>query len=373
MEMKTERKKIAMIIPDLNFGGAQTMVIRLIHAIDVSKFEVKLFIRDSKLGNSLEKEAEEKGIECIYLNLGENEKHNLLLVHKCKAYARLSKALKIFDPDLIHSHLEQFYSFLFSIHHGVPLVHTLHSMPERIYTKRLNIMIKALQNKNHLRIVGCSKKTSQKAQELFRLKETSITTIYNPICLSDYKYEEKQATEFIFIHVARLHPVKNQELLLRAFRRIEDENVKLWIVGDGGIREQLESLVKELKLDNRVVFMGNRGDVPQLLSQANAFILSSNSEACPMTVLEALASGLPVVSTDVGGIRELVGECGILVEPQNEDELFKAMQEIRKPEIYSVIANKSAIQRASLFKDDVIARQYEDVYKDMIDKTTNMA
>ena len=361
MNMKTRRIKIAMIIPDLNFGGAQTMVIRLIHAIDVSKFEVKLFIRDSKLGNSLEKEAEEKGIECIYLNLGENEKHNLLLVHKCKAYARLSKALKIFDPDLIHSHLEQFYSFLFSIHHGVPLVHTLHSMPERIYTKRLNIMIKALQNKNHLRIVGCSKKTSQKAQELFRLKETSITTIYNPICLSDYKYEEKQATEFIFIHVARLHPVKNQELLLRAFRRIEDENVKLWIVGE------------ELKLDNRVVFMGNRGDVPQLLSQANAFILSSNSEACPMTVLEALASGLPVVSTDVGGIRELVGECGILVEPQNEDELFKAMQEIRKPEIYSVIANKSAIQRASLFKDDVIARQYEEVYIDMIENNTFMA
>ena len=163
-----------MIIPDLNFGGAQTMVIRLIHAIDVSKFEVKLFIRDSKLGNSLEKEAEEKGIECIYLNLGENEKHNLLLVHKCKAYARLSKALKIFDPDLIHSHLEQFYSFLFSIHHGVPLVHTLHSMPERIYTKRLNIMIKALQNKNHLRIVGCSKKTSQKAQELFRFLDIAV-------------------------------------------------------------------------------------------------------------------------------------------------------------------------------------------------------
>ena len=92
-----------------------------------------------------------------------------------------------------------------------------------------------------------------------------------------------------------------------------------------------------------------------------------------MTVLEALASGLPVVSTDVGGIRELVGECGILVEPQNEDELFKAMQEIRKPEIYSVIANKSAIQRASLFKDDVIARQYEEVYIDMIENNTFMA
>ena len=363
--MDNKKLRIAMILPDLNFGGAQTMVLRLINTVDKDKFDIRLFIRDSKLGNPLEKEAEEKGIECVFLDIGENEKHGNVLLHKVKAYSILSKALKSYGPDLVHSHLEQFYSFLFCILNRVPLIHTLHSMPERIYTKRLHFMVKRLENNKKLMIVGCSKKTSQQTQKLFHLKESSITTIYNPIHLDDYKPEEKKTSEFIFIHVARLHPVKNQVLLLHAFGRIKEDNVKLWVVGDGGTREQLESLTKELDIDRKVIFMGSRSDVPMLLSKADAFVLSSNSEACPMTVLEALASGLPVVSTDVGGIKELIGECGILVEAKNEDKLFEAMMEIQKPEVYLKMGNKIARQRATLFSDVVIAGQYEKLYGNM--------
>lgn len=358
--------KVAMILPDLNFGGAQTMVIRLIKAINKEKFKVRLFIRDSKQGNIVEKVAEESGIDCVFLNIDENKKHRFVLLHKILAYRNLSRAIKNYNPDLIHSHLELFYTFLFTILNRIPLIVTVHSMPKRIYTKRLKLMISILQYINCLRVVGCSKKTSQEAKLIFNLKEENISTIYNPICLNEYKFGKKSTSDFIFIHIARLNPIKNQDLLLRAFSTIKKKNVKLWLIGDGNMIESLKSLAKKLNIEEEVTFMGNRGDVANLLSMANVFVLSSDSEACPMTVLEALASGLPVISTDVGGVRELVGDSGILVEARNVDQLSKAMLEIQKPDIYSKMANRTAIQTARKFSDIIIAKKYETLYGDTI-------
>jgi glycosyltransferase involved in cell wall biosynthesis len=110
------------------------------------------------------------------------------------------------------------------------------------------------------------------------------------------------------IHVARHHPVKDQATLLRAFALAAPElpDVDLLLAGDGPLRPELENQVITLRLMDRVRFLGIRTDIPDLMRAADAFALTSLSEAASLTLLEAMASGLPVVVTAVGGNPEIV-------------------------------------------------------------------
>jgi glycosyltransferase involved in cell wall biosynthesis len=110
------------------------------------------------------------------------------------------------------------------------------------------------------------------------------------------------------IHVARHHPVKDQATLLRGFALAAPDlpGVDLLMVGDGPLRPELEALAVELRVADRVKFLGVRTDIPELMRAADAFALSSLSEAASLTLLEAMASGLPVAVTAVGGNPEIV-------------------------------------------------------------------
>jgi glycosyltransferase involved in cell wall biosynthesis len=128
-------------------------------------------------------------------------------------------------------------------------------------------------------------------------------------------------------NVARFHPIKDQAMLLRAFRVVAQRrpDVDLLLVGDGLLRPDLERLTRELGLEGRVRFLGVRRDVPDLLQAVDVFALTSISEAASLTLLEAMASGLPVVVTAVGGNPEIVrhGREGLLV-PRGDAEATAA-------------------------------------------------
>lgn len=110
------------------------------------------------------------------------------------------------------------------------------------------------------------------------------------------------------IHVARHHPVKDQATLIRGFALAAPAlpGVDLLMAGDGPLRPELESLAVELRVPDRVKFLGIRADVPELMRAADAFALTSLSEAASLTLLEAMASGLPAIVTNVGGNPEVV-------------------------------------------------------------------
>jgi glycosyltransferase involved in cell wall biosynthesis len=119
------------------------------------------------------------------------------------------------------------------------------------------------------------------------------------------------------ITVARFHPVKDHETLLGAFRQVAQgrPDVDLLLVGDGDRRGMLEEMVRHFGLSGRVHFLGVRPEVPDLLRAADVFVLTSKSEAASISLMEAMATSLPVVATDVGGNPELVqnGRTGLLV------------------------------------------------------------
>lgn len=117
------------------------------------------------------------------------------------------------------------------------------------------------------------------------------------------------------VMVARLSNWKDQPTLLRALSGLTDLDWKLHLIGDGPLRGQLEALTRELGLTSRVKFLGFRRDIPEQLSKAQVFVLLSKWEGFPRSILEAMRAGLPVVATDVGGVRESVvdGETGYVV------------------------------------------------------------
>jgi glycosyltransferase involved in cell wall biosynthesis len=140
----------------------------------------------------------------------------------------------------------------------------------------------------------------------------------------------RQRSRPLLLAVGRLRPPKDFDTLLRALALLPSDAFEAAIVGDGPQREELAALLAQLGLEDRVRLEGERRDVPALLAEADAFVLSSRSEGLPVSVLEAMAAGLPVVATAVGGVGEAVvdGETGLLVRPADPEALAAALASI---------------------------------------------
>ncbi len=133
--------------------------------------------------------------------------------------------------------------------------------------------------------------------------------------------------EVVFITVARLEPVKGVDVLVDAWRLLAAAAPRLLIVGDGGERPRLEHRAGDAGLSDRIVFLGARADVPDLLHAADAFVLASRNEGMGRVYVEAMAAGLPVVGTDVGGVGCVVqdGVSGILTPPETPAAIAAAV------------------------------------------------
>jgi glycosyltransferase involved in cell wall biosynthesis len=137
---------------------------------------------------------------------------------------------------------------------------------------------------------------------------------------------------FVWLAVGRFDPPKDYPSMLQAFARVvhKHSNTILLIAGDGPLRKTMENLARELGIEKRTKFLGIRRDIPQLMNAADAYVMSSSREGMPNVLLEASATGLPIVATDVGGNREIVldGVTGFLVPPRNPEALARAMLRI---------------------------------------------
>ncbi len=166
-------------------------------------------------------------------------------------------------------------------------------------------------------ITVVSRKIKKDLQNNFGLEK--IKVIYNPVDFQKIqilkneqlssKYQKLFQNSFVFINIGRLTEQKGQYYLIRAFRDVKKktENTKLIILGEGPLRKKLEKLIKTLGLENDVFLLGNRANVYKYLANSNCFILSSLWEGLPNTLLEAMAVGLPAISTDCAtGSREII-------------------------------------------------------------------
>jgi glycosyltransferase involved in cell wall biosynthesis len=169
------------------------------------------------------------------------------------------------------------------------------------------------------------------------------------------------------VTVARLSPEKGLDTLLHAMAEAvrAEPGIHLEIAGDGPLRSELEQLAKNLGLDRHVRFLGEVRDIAALLSRASLFVLPSNSEGISLTLLEAMARGLPIVTTKVGGNVEVVihGETGLLVPPASPPALAGAILKILGDSSKSQLMGRAGRRRVEAFFDirQVVA-QYEKLY-----------
>ncbi len=186
-----------------------------------------------------------------------------------------------------------------------------------------------------------------------------------------YPRERAEKDSFSVCTVGGLRPVKDQANLVLAVKKLLEkmphmhDRIKLSLIGDGPARKELEALIAAGHLENIAEITGFRNDVPDMLHEFDIFVLPSKAEGIPNVILEAMACGLPVIATDVGGNRELLveGETGFLVPPSDSEALADALQiYIQNPHLMKIhgIAARKRIE--TYFSLETMASAYMRVY-----------
>lgn len=317
--------KILHIIPDLKKGGAERLALNSVSALQsLPNIEVQLITFRSEndykfLTNSLDREIIPSS---VIPSLSGKSKVD---VKQLQAY------IDAFQPDVIHSHL--FESEMVLAHISLPLkTKRIVHFHDNMHQFR-NFQLKTLFNKTYLtdffekRIV--SKKYPKKTTAIAISKNTevyckrnlskniSVVLLHNAIDLAVFEKKERASSSNEITLIGSLVENKGHVLAIHTIKelKIRGIDVKLNCLGDGIEREKLEKLVNELELKKEIVFHGNIDSPENFLQHSFCYFLTSKSEAFGLTIIEAMACGLPVVCTDGKGNRDLIqeGENGFMV------------------------------------------------------------
>ncbi len=222
------------------------------------------------------------------------------------------------------------------------------------------------------KIIAVSDDAAQLCVESDGVSRQKVLRIWNGIDIDDFQFSGP-ATAPIAISVARLSAEKDFPTLLRAIsiaiQAVPD--LKLKLVGDGPERGKLEQLARELNLSGHVEFLGDRHDVPQLLTQAGFFVSSSLTEGISLTLLEAMAVGLPVIATRVGGNSEIVDDprTGRLVAAADPASLAVAIVAMcQQPETWQALGQAGRARVEEYFEVRRMVADYEQLYRDLLAK-----
>ncbi len=136
--------------------------------------------------------------------------------------------------------------------------------------------------------------------------------------------------DMVLTMVARLHPIKGHDLVLQALKKLNNPKIHLLLVGDGPIKLEIERMVSDLGLEKQVHFLGFRKDVDELYSLSDIALLASHSESFPLALLEAANQQIPILTTDVGGVRQLVTDkrYGWVTDVNDVDAYYEAIKEV---------------------------------------------
>ncbi len=187
-------------------------------------------------------------------------------------------------------------------------------------------------------------------------------------------FGEQLADKRLFGTIGRLAEVKNYRLFIEAFAlaRQRVSNITLVIIGTGPLEKELKDLVNSLSINEQVLFLGYREDVPTLLQNIDIFALPSLREGFGLALVEAMASGLPVLTSNRGGMKEIVSDssCGWLVDPEDKHNIAEVITLIagQSKDQLATIGNNARQRVLAKFHADRMTNDYEKLYSDILDK-----
>jgi glycosyltransferase involved in cell wall biosynthesis len=377
-----KRIKVLFFISSLEGGGAERVMVDILRHIDMSRIETLLVL--------------------LYPFERSPYKHFLPADVKILVVGRRSDAL-------FHK-FKQFVKFIITVHNEKP--HVILSMlthnnlvailAGKLFGTKVIVcehntlgeVIKTAEGKKILgipvaplvkilyrftdQIVAVSEGIKSNLIEEFTIPAHKIEVVYNPVDLDrigelsgmppEQPFSEERGSTVIAM--GRLVKQKGFDTLIMAFGRVVQEiDARLIIAGEGPEREYLQGLAGELGIAGKVFFVGFQKNPFNLLSRADVFVLSSTYEGLPMAILESMACGIPVVSTDCwSGPRELLqnGRCGLLVPVGDVNALSEAIVRLLKDRELRENISRLGKERVKDFSHEIIIKQYEEIVYDAV-------
>jgi glycosyltransferase involved in cell wall biosynthesis len=340
--METSKPHILYIVTRSERGGAQTHILDLIRYFR-NDFDVDLVIGEEDYitnNDFLISKARALGINVHILPFLKRSISPLEDIKACKDFYSLVKTLK---PDLIHAHTFKagFIAKVVSALRNVPVIYTPHawsfSKGTPLLQQAIAIPLEYMLSFMTTKVICVSMDEYRLGTHRRVLRSRQGVMIHNGVADTEYRAEPGNVTQLgnenplVFVMTARFAVPKEPHLLIRALATLRElSSCRLWFIGDGPLLAESQALAKELGVQDDIDFLGSRDDVAELLAQAHVFVLSTNWEAMPLTILEAMRTGLPVIAHDVGGIREAVIDnvTGLVVPPRNLAALTRALERL---------------------------------------------
>lgn len=336
------RRKILYIVTKSNFGGAQRYVFDLATSLDREKFEpiVAFGYGGTDRAGELSRRLIDAGIETIVIPELERD---MSLTRDWASLSRLIGMLRDEKPDVVHVNSSKAGGLgaLAARIAGVPrIIFTVHGLPaleDRSRFQRLLIAgatwLTCLLS-HHVIAISKEIRDTLRKQPLLSNK---VSLIYNGLSIIDFVDQNEARASLTQIDaslpregtligtIAELHPNKDLATSLQSIARVPD--VHFAVIGDGEKREELQREAERLRISPRVHFLGFIPNAPRLLKAFDVFLLSSIKEGLPYVLLEAGAAGVPVIATDISGVREIITHetTGLLVPTRNAPAIAEAI------------------------------------------------
>ena len=304
-----------------------------------------------------------------------------------------------FEPDIIHDQTPgplALSIFRYAKKRGIPLVSTDHAYPDNL-TQQLHLPrfakkpINVVMNKYFVSFLKRSEygtmPTEQAVSDLLPRRKkfkVPVEALSNGIDLSRFTPGKAPAEIYerygipknkpIVLYVGRVDPEKSLEVLIKAFNLVllKNPEAHLVVVGDGASRNDLEKLSEKLGIEKRTHFLGRvvGNDLPMIYRTGKLFVITSKTETQSIVVMEAMASGLPVVAVQAGAIPELVknGKTGYLCQPDDPTAVSRAIVRLLKNDSLRQKCAKTALKNIQTHDIAYTLTRFEEIYKDVVER-----
>lgn len=348
--------RVLHVISSLGIGGAERLISDMLPQMKATGVDVSLLVY-RRLYNDFEKKLEDADVAIISLEVKSNYSPRIVF--------SLANVMKEFD--IIHVHLfpALYQVAIANILCRKKLVFTEHSTTNRRRQNRFFRKIEIIVYEQYLRLVSVSLEAQNCLKAWLNEESCRFSVILNGIDLNTYRaVRNERDYPYTILMVSRFGQEKDQTTLINSLQWIR-ENVHAVFVGDGETRHSCEELAYKLGVADRCHFMGVQSNIPYWVSKADIGVLSTHWEGLPLTIIEMMAGGLPVIASDVDGVQQVVKDAGILFPEGNEKALAEMINQlIENPDYRKQIAER-CYERASLYDIRQTVKGYIEIYQSL--------
>jgi len=363
---KAEKVRILQLISDLDIGGTEIVLKSLVERLDKDRFDV--IVCSIKPIGQIGRDLQSEGFKVVSLGIESKMMFPFALLRLASLVRneRISIIQSYLFPDNVLSRFVRLF---------VPVKVINGKRDTDAYKSAVRVFIDNITS-GLAQVTVSNSKAGMDELTKRGVDKRKVRFIPSGIDISlyssrrDYRKLSEDSDVSIGV-VAKLRMQKGHTYLFRALRQVINTypHAKLYVVGDGPLRDQLFKEANELGINNNVSFMGDRKDVPDLLAHFDLFVLPSLWEGTPRALLEAMAAGVPIIATGVDGNSEVIedGRNGLLVKPKDPALLESAIMRAIKSEILrkgiGISAQKDVINNYSLGK---MVKTYESLYDELV-------